>query len=212
MRVGNRKEWHRQARGLVTGVILALLVYLFFPANAVEVVSESAGFDPEAEYSREAMRITAATTVLMATWWMTEAIPLPATALIPLIAFPLFQVTSFASAAAPYANPTIFLFLGGFLLALGLQKWDLHRRMALAVVLAVGTKPKQLILGFMVATGFLSMWVSNTATAVVMLPIGMSVLVLTAETVGGMKNQKKFATGLMLSIAYSASIGSLGTL
>lgn len=212
MRVGNRKEWHRQARGLVTGVILALLVYLFFPANAVEVVSESAGFDPEAEYSREAMRITAATTVLMATWWMTEAIPLPATALIPLIAFPLFQVTSFASAAAPYANPTIFLFLGGFLLALGLQKWDLHRRMALAVVLAVGTKPKQLILGFMVATGFLSMWVSNTATAVVMLPIGMSVLVLTAETVGGMKKQKKFATGLMLSIAYSASIGSLGTL
>ena len=212
MRVGNRREWHRRARGLVTGVVLALLVYLFFPSNAVEVVAGSAGFDPEADYSRDAMRITAATTVLMGAWWMTEAIPLPATAMIPLIAFPLFQVSSFADAASPYANPTIFLFLGGFLLALGLQKWDLHRRMALAVVLAVGTKPKQLVLGFMIATGFLSMWVSNTATAVVMLPIGMSVLVLTAETVGGMKNQKKFATGLMLAIAYAASIGSVGTL
>ena len=92
--------------------------------------------------------------------------------------------------------------MGGFLLALGLQRWNLHRRLALYVVKVVGTSPKRLILGFMIATGFMSMWVSNTATAVVMLPIGISVLQLTAETVGGMKNQKKFATALMLAIAY----------
>lgn len=102
--------------------------------------------------------------------------------------------------------------MGGFILALGMQRWNLHRRLALSVVLLVGTKPKQLVAGFMLATGFLSMWVSNTATAVVMLPIGVSVLQLTAESVGGMRAQKKFATGLMLAIAYSASIGSLGTI
>src|SRR5699024_2028794 len=118
----------------------------------------------------------------------------------------------FKEVSPSYANPTIFLFMGGFILALGMQRWNLHRRLALRVVTLVGTKPKQLVLCFMIATGFLSMWVSNTATAVVMLPIGMSVLVLTAETVGGMKNQKKFATGLMLAIAYAASIGSVGTL
>ncbi len=206
------REWRRQATGIIVGLVLAALVYLLFPANAVETVMQSTGIDPDTEYSRDAMRITAAVTVLMGAWWMTEAIPLAATALIPLVAFPLLQVVDFATAAAPYANPTIFLFMGGFLMALGLQRWNLHRRMALAVVLAVGTKPKQLVLGFMIATGFLSMWVSNTATAVVMLPIGMSVLALTAETVGGMHKQKKFATGLMLAIAYAASIGSLGTL
>ena len=112
----------------------------------------------------------------------------------------------------PYASATIFLFMGGFLIALALQRWNLHRRMALAVVKVVGTSPKRIVLGFMLATGFLSMWVSNTATAVVMLPIGTSVLALTADTVGGMAKQKKFATALMLGIAYSASIGSLGTL
>ena len=206
------REWRRQATGIFVGLALALLVYFIFPSDSVETVMQSTGADPEAEYSHNALRLTAAITVLMGAWWMTEAIPLAATALIPLVAFPLFQVVDFATAAAPYANPTIFLFMGGFLMALGLQRWNLHRRMALAVVLAVGTKPKQLVLGFMIATGFLSMWVSNTATAVVMLPIGMSVLSLTAETVGGMHKQKRFATALMLAIAYAASIGSLGTL
>ncbi|AGF71293.1 SLC13 family permease [Corynebacterium halotolerans] len=210
--VREASEWHRQATGLIVGIILALLVYLFFPASSVETVMQSTGADPEAEYSHHALRITAAITVLMGAWWMTEAIPLAATALIPIIAFPLLQVAEFSEVATPYASSTIFLFMGGFLLALGLQRWNLHRRLALVVVLAVGTSPKRLILGFMIATGFLSMWVSNTATAVVMLPIGMSVLSLTAETVGGMRNQVKFATGLMLAIAYSASIGSLGTL
>ncbi|AKK04492.1 anion transporter [Corynebacterium mustelae] len=202
-------EWRRQIAGLIIGLGLALVIYLVFPAGAVDVVAKA---DPELDVTYEALRITAAVAVLMGVWWMTEAIPLAATALVPLIAFPLSQVISFKDIAAPYASPTIFLFMGGFILALGMQRWNLHRRLALNVVLLVGTKPKQLVAGFMIATGFLSMWVSNTATAVVMLPIGVSVLQLTAETVGGMRNQKRFATGLMLAIAYAASIGSLGTI
>ena len=206
------QEWRRQLTGLFVGLILAALVYLFFPSNSVETVMESTGADPEGEYTHQSLRIVAATTVLMGAWWMTEAIPLAATALLPIVIFPITGVAEFSSVGGPYASSTIFLFMGGFLLALGLQRWNLHRRLALYVVKVVGTSPKRLILGFMIATGFMSMWVSNTATAVVMLPIGISVLQLTAETVGGMKNQKKFATALMLAIAYSASIGSLGTL
>lgn len=206
------KQWRRQLTGLFVGIVLAVLVYFFFPSNSVETVLESTGADPEADYSYQSLRIVAATTVLMGAWWMTEAIPLAATALLPIVIFPITGVAEFSAVGSPYASSTIFLFMGGFLLALGLQRWNLHRRLALYVVKIVGTSPKRLILGFMIATGFMSMWVSNTATAVVMLPIGISVLQLTAETVGGMKNQKKFATALMLAIAYSASIGSLGTL
>lgn len=204
--------WRRQRAGIVGGLVLAALVYALFPASAADTAAQSAGAEPGAEYSVDAMRVVAATTALMAVWWMTEAIPLAATALIPLAVFPLASVAPFATVSAPYASSTIFLFMGGFLMALGLQRWDLHRRLALVVVRVVGTSPRRIILGFMVATGFMSMWVSNTATAVVMLPIGVSVLGLTAESVGGMAKQKNFATALMLAIAYSASIGSLGTL
>lgn len=206
------REWQKQLTGLILGLVLAALVYLVFPESSVETVLESENADPEIDYTWHAMRVTAATAVLMGTWWMTEAIPLAATALIPIVVFPLAQVAEFSDVGSPYASATIFLFLGGFLLALGLQRWDVHKRIALMVVLAVGTSPRRLILGFMIATGFVSMWVSNTATAVVMLPIGISVLSLTAETMGGMHKQKKFATALMLSIAYSASIGSVATL
>ena len=181
--------------GLVAGPLLAVALFLLMPGDL--------GVWP---------RLVAATAVLMAVWWMTEAIPLAATALLPLVIFPLAGVGTIKEVGAPYASATIFLFMGGFLMALGLQRWNLHRRLALVVVKLVGTSPKRIILGFMIATGFMSMWVSNTATAVVMLPIGTSVLMLTADTVGGMENQKKFATALMLAIAYSASIGSLGTL
>ena len=208
----DRRDWHRSLTGIILGLALAALVYMIFPQDAVDTVMQSVGADPDAEYSHHAMRVVAATTVLMATWWMTEAIPLAATALIPIAVFPILQIATFSEVGSPYASATIFLFLGGFLLALGLQRWNVHRRIALGIVLLVGTSPKRLILGFMIATGFMSMWVSNTATAVIMLPIGISVLHLTAETVGGHRNQQKFATALMLAIAYSASIGSLGTL
>ncbi|QPK79274.1 DASS family sodium-coupled anion symporter [Corynebacterium lizhenjunii] len=205
-------EWRRQLIGLFTGLALALLVWFIFPADAVDTVMQSSGAKEGAEYTHGALRAVAAVVILMGVWWMTEAIPLAATALLPLAIFPLAGVGTIKEVGSPYASATIFLFMGGFLIALALQRWNLHRRMALAVVNIVGTSPKRLILGFMLATGFLSMWVSNTATAVVMLPIGTSVLALTADTVGGMKNQKKFATALMLGIAYAASIGSLGTL
>ncbi len=207
----SQSAWMRQAIGLLVGVILAVVTYLIFPESAVDLVN-AAKPDAEKPFTIEALRVTAATAVLMGAWWMSEAIPLAATALVPLVVFPLFQVIDFKDIAAPYAADTIFLFMGGFILALGMQRWNLHRRLALLVVLAVGTKPKQLVLGFMIATGVLSMWVSNTATAVVMLPIGLSVLVLTADIVGGFQNQRNFATGLMLAIAYAASIGSLGTI
>lgn len=213
-RANNKKKFI----GLGVGLALAVLVYFIFPDNAAELAdsAELANLQDDAErvgpFDLEAIRITAAIMVLMGALWMTGALPLAATAFIPLVAFPVFQIAGFGDVSSSYADSIIFLFLGGFVLALGIQRWGLHRRVALLVVLAVGTKPKQLVLGFMVATGFVSMWVSNTATAVVMLPIGVSVLALTAEKVGGHKNQKKFATALMLAIAYAASIGSLGTL
>ena len=208
----DRKDWRRMAIGLFAGLVLAAIVWFIFPSNAVDTVAQSPGAKEGAEYSESALRAVAAVTILMGVWWMTEAIPLAATALLPLVIFPLAGVGTIKEGGAPYASATIFLFMGGFLIALALQRWNLHRRLALYVVKVIGTSPKRLILGFMLATGFLSMWVSNTATAVVMLPIGTSVLALTAETVGGWDKQKKFATALMLGIAYSASIGSLGTL
>lgn len=203
-------EWKRRWIGLLLGVVLAGIVYLIFPSNGADLVNATVT-DGETVYSLTSLRLTAAGAVLMGVWWMTEAIPLAATALVPLVLFPTFQVIDFKAIAAPYASSTIFLFMSGFILALGMQRWNLHRRLALLVVRTVGTSPKRLIAGFMIATGFLSMWVSNTATAVVMLPIGLSVLTLTADRVGGFKNQKNFSTALMLAIAYAASIGSLGT-
>jgi sodium-dependent dicarboxylate transporter 2/3/5 len=166
-----------------------------------------------------AAQATAAVAILMATWWMTEAMPLPATALIPLVLFPLTGVLTLEETAAPYANKFIFLFLGGFMIARGVEKWNLHRRIALLTVLAAGTEPTRLIGGFMLATAALSMWISNTASTVMMLPIGMSLIVLISEKVqqdrgpeSATAMRQNFATGMMLGIAYAASIGGLGTL
>lgn len=153
---------------------------------------------------------TAALLVLMATWWMTEALPLAATALLPLVVFPLSGEATVTQVAVPYASPVIFLFLGGFVLALAMQRWRLHLRVALHVVRLVGTRSTRLVLGFMIATAGLSMWVSNTATAVMMLPIGMSVLRLLGERTGRVDH--KLAASLMLGIAYAATIGSFGTI
>lgn len=114
----------------------------------------------------------------MAVWWTTEAIPIPATALLPLVLFPGLGVLSMAEAAEPYANELIFLFMGGFFLAAAMERWGLHRRIALAIVAAVGTGPERLVLGFMLATGFLSMWISNTATTAMMLPIGLAMVAI----------------------------------
>ncbi len=157
----------------------------------------------------------AAVAALMATWWVTEAIPIPATGLLPLVLFPLLGVAGMGQASAPYADPLIFLFLGGFIVALALERWNLHRRIALRTVALVGTRPPALVGGFMMATAFLSMWVSNTATAVMMLPIGLSVIGLLRDRAGGDASAEAgagFAPALLLGIAYAASVGGLGTL
>ena len=151
--------------------------------------------------------------VLMAFWWVTETIPIPVTALLPLVLFPVFGVTDMKSAAAPFANHLIFLFMGGFMLAAGIQRWNLHRRIALKTVQIVGFSQPRLLLGFMLATAFLSMWISNTATTLIMVPIGMAV----ADKLQAKKSLKEsanttFGTALMLGTAYAASIGGIGTL
>lgn len=165
---------------------------------------------PPAGLAPEAWRV-AATATLMALWWVTEAVPIPVTGLLPLALFPPLGVASMGEAAAPYADPLIFLFLGGFLVALGLERWNLHRRIALGVVGLVGVRPASLVGGFMLATAFLSMWVSNTATAVMMLPIGLSVIALLRQD-GEVAAHDGFAPALLLGIAYGASIGGMATL
>lgn len=166
-----------------------------------------------------AARRTAAVAALMAAWWMSEALPLAATALLPLVLFPGLGVLSPGEAAAPYANPVIFLFLGGFILALALERWDLHRRMALAVVARAGADPARLVLAVMAVTAFLSMWISNTATAAMMLPLGIALVHMAAPSdtdapaAGtGPAAGTPFGAALMLGIAYAATIGGLGTL
>ena len=154
---------------------------------------------------------TAAVGILMAVWWMTEAIPIPATALLPLALFPLLGVLDMPTAAAPYANELIFLFMGGFLLASAMERWGLHRRMALGIMWRVGTSPSRLLLGFMLATGFISMWISNTATAAMMLPIAIAVgeMLRPKDRADGVY---PFGVALMLGVAYSSSIGGIATL
>ncbi len=150
--------------------------------------------------------------LLMAVWWITEPIPIPATSLLPLLLFPVLGVTTMDAAASPYANPLIFLFLGGFLLALAMQRWGLHRRVALTIIQMVGTRPRSIVAGFLVSTALLSMWVSNTATAMMMLPIGLSIVQLACGT-GELEGEKRnFAIALLLAIAYGSSIGGMATL
>lgn len=155
-------------------------------------------------------RRTLAVTVLMASWWISLAIPIPATSLLPLVLFPALGVMTSAKTAASYANNNIFLFMGGFILALGVQRWGLHRRIALQIVRVIGTNPSRMVLGFMLATAFLSMWISNTATALMMLPIALAVIV-SLDTSAGDRETGGFAPALLLGVAYSASIGGLAT-
>jgi sodium-dependent dicarboxylate transporter 2/3/5 len=153
----------------------------------------------------------AAVALLMATWWVTDAIPLFATALLPLVLFPLLGILGGRATAPIYFNSTIVLFLGGFMIALTMEKWNLHRRIALNIIHAVGGGPARIILGFMIAAAFLSMWISNTATAVMMVPIGLAI-VLKIEDEFGEEGSHTFAVALMLGIAYGSSVGGLTTL
>lgn len=153
-----------------------------------------------------------ASAVWMAIWWISEALPTPATALLPIVLFPLFAEIGISEAAAPYAHKYIYLFLGGFILASAMEKWDLHQRIALHIIKAVGTNQHQIILGFMLATAFLSMWISNTATAVMMMPIASAVIKGQEKDSDNQLSNDQFGKALMLGIAYSASIGGMATL
>jgi solute carrier family 13 (sodium-dependent dicarboxylate transporter), member 2/3/5 len=157
---------------------------------------------------------TAAVAVIMAIWWVTEVMPISATALLPIVLFPVLGVMDVASATTPYANPMIFLFMGGFIIAIAMQRWDLHRRIALSIIALIGSKPRNIIAGFMISSAFMSMWVSNTAATLMMLPIAMSVIELTKspQNSGISPRQfKNFGLTLMLAIAFSSSVGGLGT-
>ncbi|MBO9480991.1 DASS family sodium-coupled anion symporter [Salinisphaera sp. G21_0] len=147
---------------------------------------------------------------MMAIWWVSEVVPIPVTSLLPILLVPLLGVASIKAVTAPFAHPTIYLFFGGFMLGMAMERWNLHKRIALHIMLRTGVRPDLQIGGFMVATAFLSMWVSNTATSVMMLPIGLSV----ASMVSGSDEDKNknFSKALLLAIAYSASIGGLATL
>ncbi|MFD1796721.1 SLC13 family permease [Paracoccus aurantiacus] len=207
--------WGLRAAGLIAAALVWLLL------------GGSENLSPDA-------RNVAAIGTLMAIWWMSEAIPLSATSLLPIVLIPMLTERTVSEATAPYASSIVFLFLGGFLIAIAMEKWNLHRRIALLTLRKVGVQPKRIILGMMLATGFLSMWVSNTATTLMMLPIGLSILTLVVErshhtdqgaevgealAAGGTisevvddPNIKAFGICLILSIAWAATIGGLGTL
>ncbi len=155
---------------------------------------------------------TAGVALLMAVWWITEAAPIPVTALLPLVLFPALHLGGMRETAAPYASPIIYLFLGGFLIALAMQRWNLHQRIALNLLSVMGTRPSQIVAGFLLASAFLSMWVSNSATALMMLPIALSVVELLPEKVRIQPAQRAFATALLLSVAYGATTGGMATL
>jgi sodium-dependent dicarboxylate transporter 2/3/5 len=178
--------------GLLLGPILFVLVVLLLPIDSLS-------FDG---------RIVLGITIWMSLWWITEAIPIYATALLPLILLPSLEVTDLGETAAVYADRIVFLFLGGFILAKAIEKTELHRRFALNILRAFGTNPRNVVAAFIIVTGFLSAWISNTATAMLMVPIAAAVIV----QVDNLKQRKQFGLCLMLSIAYSASLGGLATL
>jgi len=154
-----------------------------------------------------------ASTFWIAIWWVTEAIPIAATSLMPIILFPLSGGLSLSETTSSFGHRFIFLYIGGFILALAIEKWNLKKRIALNIISLIGANVQKVILGFMLATAFLSMWISNTATAVMMLPIGIAIIKQMKDLKNTPENENLlFGKALMLSIAFSASIGGVATL
>ncbi len=187
--------------GLVLGPFLFVFLYLFIPTGFI---------------SPNAYKVLALA-VWIICWWVTEAVPFPVTALLPLISFPLLGVMPMNQSAAPYAHPIIFLFMGGFFIALALEKHRLHERIALNLIRFTGTSGNGIILGFMIATAFISMWISNTATAMMMMPIALSVVKLIIPNKDEIRDgpntaERNFALGLMLVVGYAATLGGLATI
>lgn len=179
--------------GLIAGPLLFVVIYFFLQPEGL---------------SKQALAVLAVT-AWVAVWWITEAVQVEVTALLPIVLFPLSGGLNLTDTCAAYGHKFIFLFIGGFILAIAIEKWNLHRRIALSIINVVGTNPHAIILGFMVSTAFLSMWISNTATAVMMLPIGVAII---KQMGNGNENKTQFGKALMLAIAYSASIGGVATL
>ena len=193
-----------QLIGLILGPLLFILTLLFFRPEGL---------------AQEGIAI-AASTIWIATWWITEAVPIPVTSLLPLVLFPMTNGLEMDLTASSYGDETIFLFMGGFMIALAMEKWNLHRRIALTIIALIGTNINLIVLGFMVATGFLSMWISNTATAMMMVPIGLAIIYQVSDAleqdpnndIDTSKENFGFGKALMLGIAYSASLGGVATL
>ena len=203
--------------GLLGGPLLALLCYFLLPTQYSTAPDQWVQFT-------QAGRATLAMMVWMASWWLTEAVDMEVTALLPIVAFPLLGIAPLSKVLMPYASDVIFLFMGGFIIGLAIERWGLDRRIAFFVLRLVGARPGAIVGGFMAVTAFLSMWVSNTACAAMMVPIALSVidLVLKSRTGKSLKEsggipqesipERNFATGLLLCVAYSASIGGIATI
>jgi solute carrier family 13 (sodium-dependent dicarboxylate transporter), member 2/3/5 len=185
----------RKTIGILSGIIAFILIVSFVNLEPGK---------PEITY-------TLAIAALMAIWWISECIPLAITALVPVVLFPLMGVMDGRDISSVYFNHIIFLFIGGFVMALAMEKWELHRRIALKILIHVGVSPGRILMGFMLATAFLSMWISNTAATMMMIPIVLSVVVKLEESIG-QKSVSNYATGLFLALAYSSSIGGITTL
>lgn len=187
----------RQNIGLVLGPLLFCILF----------------FLPDLTGLADAPRAVLAVTLWTATWWITEPIPIPATSFLPLLLLPLTGGTDEQTAAMAYGNPIVFMYMGGFIIALAIEKWNLHKRIALTILSYIGTSSKQIILGVALATAFLSMWISNAATALMMLPIALALISEVEERAFlDAKSFDNFAKGLLLTVAYSASIGGLATI
>lgn len=193
---------------LILGPLVALLFYFILPEQYIT----SAGVS---ETISHAARACAAIVLWMAIWWFTEAVPIAVTSLLPIVLFPLFGVMGSSDTLKEYANGTIFLFLGGFLIAAGIARWHLDRRIALLTIRIVGTKPQQIILGLLLSTSFISAWVSNTATAAMMVPIALAVLKVVRSTREDLpidRAEHNFGVCVLLAVAYGASLGGVLTL
>ena len=185
----------RDLAGLALGILLFLFVQLSNPFNV------------------DARAVNAlSVAVLMFTWWISEALPMAVVALLPLILLPLMGVSPLKEVAASYADGNIFLFMGGFMLALAIEKWNLHKRIALGIINLTGTSGNRIVLGFILATGFMSMWLSNTATTMMMFPIAASVIHVVKENHKGNARMDNFALAIMLAIAYASNFGGIATI
>lgn len=193
---------------LILGPLVALLFYFILPEQYITSAGVSETFS-------HAARACAAIVLWMAIWWFTEAVPIAVTSLLPIVLFPLFGVMGSSDTLKEYANGTIFLFLGGFLIAAGIARWHLDRRIAMLTIRIVGTKPQQIILGLLLSTSFISAWVSNTATAAMMVPIALAVLKVVRSTREDLpidRAEHNFGVCVLLAVAYGASLGGVLTL